>query len=184
MLWSYLPPYCSWAQSDEVSLLCCEAIGTYYPHWLIFSLQKETQKRWPMFLSQRWRNGLKSCLSVFILLFWRSHHELCGWHELLQPALSEAAGLRTQPQCTMTCCNSRHADITVQHINIYAEAARCSVSAVLCCQEPHQCVTVHHVFRMKGAYISLSGLQLGQITQHTAVHSCGLWGNLNMSDMF
>lgn len=28
----YLPPDGSFSQSDEVSLLSCEAIGTYYPH--------------------------------------------------------------------------------------------------------------------------------------------------------
>lgn len=122
---------------------------------------------------KKWAEMIMLCL--FVLLFWKSHHELCGWHEWLQPALSEAAGRHTQPQCTMTCCSSRHADInTVQHINIYADAAHCLVSAVLCCQESHQYVAVHHVFRMKRAYISLSGLQLGQITHHTAVHPCGL----------
>lgn len=29
---SYLPPDCSCAQSDEVRLLRCEAVGSYYPH--------------------------------------------------------------------------------------------------------------------------------------------------------
>lgn len=57
-----------------------------------------------------------------------------------------------------------------------------TVQWLLCCQGPHQYVILHHVFGMKGAYISLSGFQLGQITQYAAVHSCSLWGNLNMSD--
>lgn len=42
LLGSYLPPDCSCAQSNEASLLSREAIHTYYPHWLIFGLQKET----------------------------------------------------------------------------------------------------------------------------------------------
>lgn len=48
---SYLPPDCSCAQSDEVSLLSYDAIGTYYPNWLIFGLEKETQRWPPMFVS-------------------------------------------------------------------------------------------------------------------------------------
>lgn len=40
----------------------------------------------------------------------------------------------------------------------------------------HQYVILYHVFRVKGAHISLSGLELGQITQHAAVHPCGLQG--------
>lgn len=58
-----------------------------------------------------------------------------------------------------------------------------SVQLLLWHQGPHQYVILHHVFRMKGAYVSLSGLQLGKITLHAAVHPCGLRGNLNMSDM-
>lgn len=73
-------------------------------------------------------------MSISILLcnslFWKSHHELCGWHEWERTALVKAALLHTQPQCTMTCCSSKHKYINM-HVNTYTDATLCSFSSLL-----------------------------------------------------
>lgn len=44
--------------------------------------------------------------------------------------------------------------------------------------EPHQYVILHHVLRMEGPYVFLSGFELSQITEHAAVYSSGLGNKL------
>lgn len=39
-------------------------------------------------------------------LFWKNHHELCGW--LGWRPHARVVVLHTQPPCTTTCCSSRH----------------------------------------------------------------------------
>lgn len=64
--------------------------------------------------------------------FWKNHHELCGWREWRRPGLLEAAGLHTRPRCTMTGCSSKHINTQASSmLTCYADAAQCSVAAVL-----------------------------------------------------
>lgn len=73
-----------------------------------------------------------------------------------------------------------HMYINTHTSHIYICAYAVFTSSCAANLGPHQYVILHHVFRMKGSHVSLSGLQLCDITEHAAVHR-DLQGHLNVS---
>lgn len=76
----------------------------------------------------RERNEMGYNEHSFDSLFWKNHHELCGWRVWERPVLLEVAEFHRRPQCTMTCYSSKWTN--KRHVNICTNAAQCSVAAV------------------------------------------------------
>lgn len=124
------------------------------------SLDHGTEIKWAI---------MSICVLSFDSLFWKNHHELCGWHEWERPALLEVAGFHRRPQCTMTCYSSKRTN--KQHVNIFTNAAQCLVAVVPAGDSP-VCHSASCLQNEGGVHLSVWP---SAVPDHSAHCSSPLW---------